>query len=145
MKIQTQILPKEQLELYPYLRSITNLGFTLYGGTAIALQLGHRQSIDFDFFIDKDISNLHDKLLNLDGIIVSKITQQQNNTLTFKTINNVKFSFFGGLEFVKLSTKIDSDDNVLKLADLGSLLTTKLKATCDRAEYKDYIDIVKIL
>ncbi|EDO9794463.1 hypothetical protein GO117_03025 [Campylobacter fetus] len=145
MKIQTQILPKEQLELYPYLRSITNLGFTLYGGTAIALQLGHRQSIDFDFFTDKDISNLHDKLLNLDGIIVSKITQQQNNTLTFKTINNVKFSFFGGLEFVKLSTKIDSDDNVLKLADLGSLLTTKLKATCDRAEYKDYIDIVKIL
>lgn len=40
---------------------------------------------------------------------------------------------------------IDTDDGILKLADLNSLLITKLKATCDRSEYKDYIDIYTIL
>ena len=145
MKLQLEILPKEQLELYPHLKTITDMDFTLFGGTAIALQLGHRVSIDFDFFTDKDISHLHTKLLNLKNIKIAQITQQSNNTLVFTTHNGVKLSFFGTLEFVKLAGKIYSENKILKLADLTALLTTKLKATCDRAEYKDYIDIITIL
>jgi hypothetical protein len=41
------ILPPEQRRLWPELRDIPR-GFVLYGGTAIALHLGHRQSVDFD-------------------------------------------------------------------------------------------------
>lgn len=102
-------------------------------------------SIDFDFFTDKDISQLHSTLLSISSIEVSEISQQTNNSLSFKTTNNVKFSFFGGIEFVKLSGKIQSDDEVLQLADLKSLLITKLKVSCERAEYKDYKDIAEIL
>ena len=47
------ILPSAQRRLWPDLRSAPRLGFTLYGGTAIALRLGHRHSVDFDFFSDK--------------------------------------------------------------------------------------------
>jgi hypothetical protein len=43
-------LPAAQQSLWPKLSFAKNLGFTLYGGTAIAIQLGHRISIDFDFF-----------------------------------------------------------------------------------------------
>jgi Nucleotidyl transferase AbiEii toxin, Type IV TA system len=46
-----EILPAAQRLLWQELGAIPG-GFTLYGGTAIALHLGHRQSIDFDFFGD---------------------------------------------------------------------------------------------
>jgi hypothetical protein len=47
---KTGILPKAQQEIWPRLAPAPALSFVLYGGTAIALHLGHRSSIDFDFF-----------------------------------------------------------------------------------------------
>ncbi|MEI9902713.1 MAG: nucleotidyl transferase AbiEii/AbiGii toxin family protein [Asticcacaulis sp.] len=44
-----------QQALWPELAAITRLGFALYGGTAIALRLGHRVSVDFDFFHDRSL------------------------------------------------------------------------------------------
>lgn len=49
------ILPPAQKRLWPELRNAQHLGFTLYGGTAIALRLGHRESVDFDFFSEKPL------------------------------------------------------------------------------------------
>ena len=53
-------------------------------------------------------------------------------------------SFFGDIDFAIKENSLILDD-VLEVANLKSLLATKLKATFDRAEYKDYIDIVEIL
>lgn len=47
------VLPPAQQALWPRLRAAAGLGFVLYGGTAIALRLGHRASVDFDFFSAK--------------------------------------------------------------------------------------------
>ena len=58
--------------------------------------------------------------------------------------NEVKLSFFGDIDFAIRENSLVLDD-VLEVANLKSLLATKLKATFDRAEYKDYIDIVEIL
>ena len=44
-----EILPTAQRQLWPALRRAPHLGFVLYRGTAIALRLGHRPSIDYDF------------------------------------------------------------------------------------------------
>lgn len=44
------VLPPAQQAIWPELRPAPGLGYCLYGGTAIALRLGHRFSIDFDFF-----------------------------------------------------------------------------------------------
>jgi len=44
------ILPKVQQEIWPHLAPATGLSLVLYGGTAVALYLGHRVSVDFDFF-----------------------------------------------------------------------------------------------
>src|SRR5437763_15227287 len=44
------ILPKAQQEIWPLLAPTPGLSLVLYGGTAVALHLGHRTSIDFDFF-----------------------------------------------------------------------------------------------
>jgi hypothetical protein len=47
------ILPPEQRQLWPELAQVGDEAFVLYGGTAVALYLGHRESIDFDFFTDQ--------------------------------------------------------------------------------------------
>jgi len=49
--MQTQILSKEQAKLLPFIKTFSS-DFYLVGGTAIALQLEHRRSIDFDLFSD---------------------------------------------------------------------------------------------
>ena len=48
-------LPPAQLQIWPQLAPAPDLSFVLYGGTAVALQLGHRASIDFDFFSSKPL------------------------------------------------------------------------------------------
>lgn len=50
MRPKLEILPPSQLKLWPLLSQIPK-NFILYEGTAVALQLGHRESIDFDFFL----------------------------------------------------------------------------------------------
>ncbi len=50
-----EILPPAQQHLWPALRGMAEHGFVLYGGTAIALQLGHRASVDFDFFANRPL------------------------------------------------------------------------------------------
>jgi hypothetical protein len=48
---KTETLPKAQQEIWPLLGPAPGLSFVLYyGGTAVALHLGHRISVDFDFF-----------------------------------------------------------------------------------------------
>ena len=49
-KARTDILPQAQQEIWSRLSSVQDLSFVLYGGTAVALHLGHRISVDFDFF-----------------------------------------------------------------------------------------------
>ncbi len=46
-------LPPLQRQLWPELAAVSQEAFVLYGGTAIALYLGHRESVDFDFFTDR--------------------------------------------------------------------------------------------
>ena len=48
-------LPAAQQRLWPELHPSVELGFVLYGGTAISLQIGHRRSVDFDFFTEKPL------------------------------------------------------------------------------------------
>jgi hypothetical protein len=47
---KTAILPQAQQEIWPLLAPAAALSFVLYGGTAVAVYLGHRISVDFDFF-----------------------------------------------------------------------------------------------
>jgi hypothetical protein len=74
------ILPKAQRAMWDALAPSSDLDFVLYGGTAIALRLGHRTSLDFDFFraepLDKD--QLRDRFSFMRS---AKIVQDALNTL----------------------------------------------------------------
>ncbi|WP_281747421.1 nucleotidyl transferase AbiEii/AbiGii toxin family protein [Helicobacter suis] len=64
-------MPPEQLEIYPYLRQITDQGYVLFGGTALTLQLGHRTSVDFDFFSAEKVNK--EVLRHLRGLEIAEV------------------------------------------------------------------------
>ncbi|MBA4034691.1 MAG: hypothetical protein C0480_08855 [Bradyrhizobium sp.] len=141
------ILPPAQKEIWPQLSPAPELSFVLYGGTAVALQLGHRVSIDFDFFraepLDKErIETSFQFVRN------ARTVQEDENTLVMAVpmpSGPVKVSFFGGLTFGRINDPLQTKDRVLLVASLEDLLATKLKAILDRAEAKNYRDISAIL
>ena len=89
---QFDILPAEQLNLFKILSHEEWISsFYLVGGTALALQIGHRQSIDFDFFTDKDFTNR--KIINkLIGLGDFELFNEADNTIN-GLLNNVNISF----------------------------------------------------
>jgi hypothetical protein len=57
----------------------------------------------------------------------------------------VKVSFFGNIRFGRVNDPLQTCDDVLLVASLDDLMATKLKATLDRAEAKDYRDIAEMI
>ncbi len=135
------ILPPPQRQLWDELAGVP-AEFVLYGGTAIALHLGHRNSLDFDFFgdLDFDPGNLLRRMPFMKG---AEITQQGPNTLSGIVNRNgaVKVSFFGLPEIPRLQTPHVAPDSALKVASLLDLAGMKAAVVQQRAEAKDYIDI----
>ena len=143
-----QILPPAQQRLWPELRRAPQLGFALYGGTAIALRLGHRQSVDFDFFSPDPLDREAIKA-GFPFVARSQVLQDRPNTLTvsvsFGTQQLVKVSFFGNIGFGRVGEPDLTEDGVLQVASLDDLMATKVKVIMQRAEAKDYRDIAAML
>lgn len=138
-------LPPAQLELWQVLSETPN-DFILYGGTAIALWLGHRLSIDFDFFSPKpfDPEQLYHTIPYLKH---SRIIQQAQNTLTCRVEkqDGVLISFFGDLDIKQVGYPAWVEANHIKVADLKDLAGTKAAVIQKRVEIKDYLDIEALL
>jgi hypothetical protein len=139
------ILPAAQQRLWTELNEVPP-EFVLYGGTAIALHLGHRESIDFDFFGNKtfDPAKLMPKLPFMAS---AQITQREPSTLTGTVDRDglVKVSFFGVPNILRLLPPHVAEDNGLKVASLLDLAGTKVSVVQARAEARDYIDIDAIM
>ncbi len=148
MKLYLNILPPAQQKLWPLLKDIPK-NFILYGGTAIALQLGHRISVDFDFFSESPLDR-HILMTTLPFLNQHKIIQPEINTIdTFIEFPEgiVKLQFLGGLSDrqKRIFDTVIADDNYLQIASLKDLFATKLNTIQHRAECKDYIDIDAII
>ncbi len=144
---RTEILPKAQQEIWSLLAPAPRLSLVLYGGTAVALHLGHRVSVDFDFFRTEPLNK---KVIETSFTFVrnARTIQEDENTLVViapMQSGPVKVSFFGGLGMGTINEPLRTNDGTLLVASLEDLLATKLKAIMDRAEAKDYRDISAIL
>jgi hypothetical protein len=144
---RTEIMSAAQREIWPQLRVVAESAFVLYGGTAVALCLGHRNSDDFDFFrsepLEKDA--LRNRISFLPG---ASVQQDAVDTLSVSVPTRsgaVKVSFFGGIGFGRVGDPMQTADGMLLVASLNDLLATKLKSILDRAELRDYQDIAAML
>ena len=149
MALNIHILPEEQKKVWAKLKEADLSDFILYGGTALALHLGHRESIDFDFFGTKPV-NLREIQTRIPWIksTTTAILQNSKNTLSLtislSETEEVKLSFFGEYKFPPIEKPFQAQNNV-KIASIRDILVTKLHAVFNREEVKDYQDISEIL
>ncbi len=138
---QLHILPAPQRLLWDELADVPP-DWTLYGGTAIALHLGHRHSVDFDFFAAKAV-NPAEVYAEFPFLAGATILQQAKNTLTCLVDRGgpVKVSFFGLPHLRSIEAPHIAPDNQLRVASLIDLAGTKAAVVQQRAEAKDYIDL----
>ena len=142
---QLTTLPPPQQTLWPELAD-TPATFTLYGGTALALRLGHRASVDFDFVsntpFDPDV--LANKLPYLKE---AERIQVAVNTLTCRVERGgpVLLSFFGDLGLGQAAAHDEARDTGLRVASLLDIAATKAAVLQKRAEAKDYLDMDALL
>lgn len=128
---------------------LTNFAFTksnfyLAGGTALALQLGHRDSVDFDFFTDGKFSptEIYENLKLSFGEVEIKKIVEDSKTLTVIIDKTIKVSFFY-YGYKLLKSVIETEFfNLASVEDIGAM---KLSAIVSRAVMKDYVDLYWIL
>lgn len=145
LRAHREALPASQQQLWGQLKGLDRLGFVLYGGTAIALRLGHRTSVDFDFFAATPLDRQALQRL-IPWLAKASVLQDQPDALTvLSTGGGVKVSFFAGLTIGCIQPPQRTDDGVLLVASAVDLLATKLKVLLQRAERKDYQDVAALL
>ena len=135
-----EIFNSKQQELLPVMAKFRR-EYYLVGGTAIALHLGHRRSIDFDMFKPSAIN--HKK--NLDRlseagfpcIVTRRVTEQMN-----LIVNDVKVTFFQYPYPVQATEKLES---YFQLPSLLQLAAMKAYALGRRSKWKDYVDLFFLL
>ncbi len=111
--------------------------YYLAGGTALTLLSGHRESVDLDYFIQShiDTNQLKAQLITLFPNII--ITYEEKDTLWCR-IDEVKLSF---IHRASLLVDTPKDEEGFRIAGVGDIVVMKLKAICEREEYKDYYDL----
>ena len=135
-----EVLSAKQVELFPYLKSF-NRTFYLVGGTAIAMHLGHRRSIDFDLFCASTLAKyrVKKKLLT---IPFTQFPMAEDVDQLHLMINTVKMTFF---HFPYPITHPLLVDKTISIPSLLTLSAMKAFALGRRAKWKDYVDLFFIL
>jgi hypothetical protein len=135
-----EILTDEQARLLPFVK-LFRRSYYLVGGTAIALHIGHRRSIDFDLFRNGNVDSkkisdlLRKKKVKYDFIF------KNDDGYHFK-IGTVKFTFFRFL--CKIEHKKIYDDYI-SMPTLLDLSAMKAFAFSGRGKWKDYVDMYFLL
>jgi len=139
--LRFDVLPDEQLRILQLLSSQPFIkDFYLAGGTGLALQIGHRQSYDFDFFTPADF--------NTAAIIAKLVTvgqyerdNEERNTIN-GSLNGVRISFFGYRYNI---VDVFLNYNNIRLSGLRDIAAMKLEAIAGRGSRKDFIDMFFLL
>ncbi len=134
-------LPDPQRALWPRLAMLPP-DAVLYGGTALALRLGHRASVNFDLFLPRAFEP-GDMVREISPLGSLDVVQSAPNTLRAR-VDGVWLSLFG-VDLTAIAPPEVTTDIGLPVASLRDLAATKVQTVVDRAEAKDYLDIAALL
>ncbi|RPJ77615.1 MAG: hypothetical protein EHJ94_10650 [Deltaproteobacteria bacterium] len=135
-----EILTDTQINLLSFLKRFKK-EYYLVGGTAIALYIGHRRSIDYDLFSAKPIQKQVIKKQLIESGIEYQLRYEDSDQLHI-AVMGVKITFFQYPFHIPIKTTFE---NTLNLPDLLDLAAMKAYAFGMRAKWKDYIDIYFLL
>jgi Nucleotidyl transferase AbiEii toxin, Type IV TA system len=135
-----EILNQNQNQLLTFI-SLFKREYYLVGGTAIALHIGHRESIDFDLFKLSALrkNDIYKKIFS--SKVKFKFGYENYEQLNL-VINEVKFTFFSFPHKIPTNSEIKG---IVKMPDLLTLAAMKAFALGRRAKWKDYVDLYFIL
>lgn len=137
--LQTQTVQPELLELLKALMSVELFNnFYVVGGTALALQVGHRQSIDIDLFGQSEI----------DDIEFTEAIRVLGERRILKKSKNILIYSINGINFVNYSYPWIAEGKVIdtiRLASIEDIAAMKLNAIAGRGSKKDFIDLFFLL
>lgn len=135
--MHNEVLTKEQKELLPLI-TIFSKEYYLVGGTAIALIIGHRKSMDYDLFTYGSVKRKSIKyIIEKNNFIADELIYEDIDQIHLM-INSVKITFFYFPH--KLSKFIDFN-GIIKIPPLPDLAAMKAYALGGRANWKDYVDL----
>jgi len=134
-----EVLTEKQLDLLPLIESFSDK-FGLVGGTAIALHIGHRRSIDFDLFTNQEIDSMRIRNKITEAAEINQVVRDQQDQYTV-VVDGVQITF------MHYPYQIDFTENFesIKLPDLLTLAAMKAQALGRRAKWKDYVDLYFVM
>ena len=138
--MHAEILTKVQVEVLRNVAPIAQAaGFYLSGGTAVALHLGHRRSLDFDWFaaFDFDPDSVERKLLTL--LPSTTITSKAEGTL-HALASGVQLSFLR-YRYPFLQPVVGWTEFGCDLGSIPDLAAMKVAAVANRGSRKDFVDL----
>jgi len=138
--MHVEILTKEQKELLPIIGKFKKK-FGLVGGTAIALQIGHRESIDFDLFSQEEFANASIRRIFAGNEKKIETLRSETGQFTF-IVDSVYITFFHFPYPVEYSEQFDA---FARMPNLLSLAAMKAFALGQRSKWRDYVDIYFIM
>lgn len=120
------------------------LGYYLAGGTAVALHLGHRQSIDFDWFAEQPVTKPPGVRAALQEAGLMLEVKSAQDTLVDGAVQGIRTTFIE-YAYQVLAPAEPWDKYGCRIASLADLACMKLWAVANRGSRKDFIDIYAIL
>lgn len=139
-KIHLELLDKNRQKVFSILSSFKNNGY-LVGGTALALQINHRKSEDFDIFINKPIdNNFRLKINRVFGNI--DFTLNTVDQINFMTAEGIRVTFVW--YYFSLKNQLIKTQS-LPLASVEDIAADKAITVGKRAIWRDYVDLFILL
>ncbi|MEK7218679.1 MAG: nucleotidyl transferase AbiEii/AbiGii toxin family protein [Patescibacteria group bacterium] len=144
LDLHLEVLRKPQRALWELFQGnpavLRDHGFTLAGGTALALQIGHRESQDFDFFSqERGIEPVRTWLERLPGFL----SREMDADTVHGELGGVKVSFIAGYRYPPVMPPVAA--GALSLTHIEDIALMKMMALTHRAALRDYIDLAAIM
>ena len=130
------ILSSEQMAMLPLIKDFS-AGYYLVGGTALALQYGHRRSLDFDLFTTKSFENQPIIRTIRKDHSINQVHIDQLNQLTL-VADHIKMTFY---QYEYPVIHEEKFEDIITMPDDLSLAAMKAFALGRRAKWKDYVDL----
>lgn len=135
--MHSEVLSDTQRALLPLIRMFSR-DYYMVGGTAIALQIGHRRSIDFDLFTSRQIQRISiRRKIEKAGFGIDRVIWEDSEQVHL-IVTGVKMTFFSFPFPIEPALILPG---IIRIPDLLTLAAMKAFALGGRAKWKDYVDL----